>query len=62
MKLFKALLTVTAISVASSITTTVFADEADMTNAEVRKVDKEAKKITLKLKILFRLYMLLKME
>lgn len=48
MKLFKALLTVTAISVASSITTTVFADEADMTNAEVRKVDKEAKKITLK--------------
>lgn len=48
MKLFKALLTVTAISVASSITTTVFADEADMTNAEVRKVDREAKKITLK--------------
>ena len=48
MNLLKALLATTAIAVTTSFTGAVFADEADMTNAEVRKVDKDAKKITLK--------------
>ena len=48
MKLIKTSLTVAAIAVGSSVASVAFADAADMTNAEVRKVDKEAKKITLK--------------
>lgn len=48
MNLIKMLLATTAIAVTSSFTGAVFADETDMTNAEVRKVDKDAKKITLK--------------
>ena len=48
MKLIKTLLTVVAIATASSFASVAFADAADMTNAEVRKIDKEAKKITLK--------------
>lgn len=32
----------------SSVASVAFADAADMTKAEVRKVDKDAKKITLK--------------
>ena len=48
MKLIKTLLTVVAIATASSFASVAFADAADMTNAEVRKVDREAKKITLK--------------
>ena len=48
MNLFKTLLATTAIAMTASFAATVFADDADMTNAEVRKVDKDAKKITLK--------------
>lgn len=48
MNLFKTLLATTAVAITTSFVGTVFADEADMTNAEVRKVDKDAKKITLK--------------
>ena len=48
MNLLKTLFAATAIAVTASFTGAVFADEADMTNAEVRKVDKDAKKITLK--------------
>jgi len=48
MNLFKALLSATAIAMTTSFTAAAFATDADMTKAEVRKVDKEAKKITLK--------------
>jgi Cu/Ag efflux protein CusF len=48
MNLFKTLLATTTIAMTASFAATVFANEADMTNAEVRKVDKDAKKITLK--------------
>ena len=48
MNLFKTLFATTAIAVATSFTAAVFADDTDMTNAEVRKVDKDARKITLK--------------
>ena len=48
MKLIKTFLAVAAIAVGSSVASVAFADAADMTKAEVRKVDKDAKKITLK--------------
>jgi Cu(I)/Ag(I) efflux system periplasmic protein CusF len=48
MNVFKTLLATTAIGMTASFAVSGFANEADMTNAEVRKVDKDAKKITLK--------------